>query len=302
MELRDLEYFSVVAENSHLGRSAESLGLSQSALSKSLRRLERAMAAKLVKRTPKGVELTAEGAALHARVKRLRLYFDDVRREVSDVRQGFAGRLQITTGAGFAWHMLPVACEKLVREAPDVTANVKIAGANEAISALRNGQAELVLAAMDSLADQDLVQEHLYDEQYTVVASVNHRLARRQRVLLADVAAERWAVQEPTWALRHHWQRVFTSRGLPLPSIAIEANSGILRLSLIANSQLLAYTWDSAAKKAMSYLPLTRLHVKELEAVVPVGIIYRKDSYVSPLAKRFIQILKGVALEMVEER
>ena len=64
MELRDIEYFTVVAEHGNLGRAAEALGLSQPALSKSLRRLEHEIGAKLVKRTPKGVELSAEGMAL----------------------------------------------------------------------------------------------------------------------------------------------------------------------------------------------------------------------------------------------
>ena len=61
MELRDVEYFAVVAENGHLGRAAEALGISQPALSKSLGRLEAVIGAKLVRRTSKGVELTAEG-------------------------------------------------------------------------------------------------------------------------------------------------------------------------------------------------------------------------------------------------
>ena len=54
MELRDIEYFAVIAEHGHLGRAADALGLSQPALSKSLRRLEQALQVKLVKRTPKG--------------------------------------------------------------------------------------------------------------------------------------------------------------------------------------------------------------------------------------------------------
>jgi len=53
MELREIEYFAVIAEHGHLGRAAEVLGLSQPALSKSLRRLEQALQAKLVKRTSK---------------------------------------------------------------------------------------------------------------------------------------------------------------------------------------------------------------------------------------------------------
>jgi DNA-binding transcriptional LysR family regulator len=55
MDLRDIEYFAVVAQHGHLGRAAEALGLGQPALSMSLRRLEKSAQAKLVKRTPKGV-------------------------------------------------------------------------------------------------------------------------------------------------------------------------------------------------------------------------------------------------------
>ena len=58
MELRDIEYFAVIAEHGHLGRASEALGLSQPALSKSLRRLEEAVEARLFNRTPKGMELT----------------------------------------------------------------------------------------------------------------------------------------------------------------------------------------------------------------------------------------------------
>jgi DNA-binding transcriptional LysR family regulator len=53
--LRDIEYFSVVAEHGHLGRAADALGLTQPTLSMSLRRLEQAMQARLVRRTSKGM-------------------------------------------------------------------------------------------------------------------------------------------------------------------------------------------------------------------------------------------------------
>ena len=88
MELRDIEYFAVIAEHGHLGRAADALGLSQPALSKSLRRLEHALHVKLVKRTPKGVELTAEGSVLLLRVRELRLSLQGVAREIADMSSG----------------------------------------------------------------------------------------------------------------------------------------------------------------------------------------------------------------------
>ncbi len=72
MELRDIEYFAVMAEHGNVRRASEALGLSPPALIKSLRRLEQSLQARIFKRTPKGIELTAVGSALHAQVKRIR--------------------------------------------------------------------------------------------------------------------------------------------------------------------------------------------------------------------------------------
>ena len=69
LNLRDLEYFVAVAEHGNLGRAAEALGLSQPALSKTLRRMETSMQTKLVRKTPKGIELTAVGAAVLSHVQ-----------------------------------------------------------------------------------------------------------------------------------------------------------------------------------------------------------------------------------------
>src|SRR5215510_10148190 len=99
MELRDIEYFAVVAEKGSIGRAAEALDMSQPALSKSLRRLEAAMHAKIVRRTPKGVEPTAVGTVLLTQARRLRLTLDDITREAADVTQGRGGHLRIAANA-----------------------------------------------------------------------------------------------------------------------------------------------------------------------------------------------------------
>ena len=127
MELRDIEYFAVLAEHGHLGRAAEALGLSISALSKSLGRLEKAMQAKLFRRTPKGVELTMEGAALLPRVQGLRLSLADVVREIGDLSKGRSGRLHIGAHPGVFPDLLGIACGALLKDAPKVALVVTIA-------------------------------------------------------------------------------------------------------------------------------------------------------------------------------
>ena len=145
MELRDIEYFAVIAEHGHLGRAADALGLSQPALSKSLRRLEQALQVKLVKRTPKGVELTAEGSVLLLRVRELRLSLQGVAREIADVSQGRVGHLRIGVSAAISERLLSAAFAALLKDAPRTKLIVSVSDNDLMVPALCNGELDLII-------------------------------------------------------------------------------------------------------------------------------------------------------------
>ena len=300
INLRDIQYFAVVAEHKHLGRAAEAIGLSQPALSMCLRRLERGMDAKLVKRTPKGVELTASGEAVFAHARRLKLSVDDISREVTEISKGRAGHLRVGSGPGFMFDLLPAACNKLIRLAPGVTLKVIVLGRGDSLVELRAGKLDLVIAAIRRADDIDLVQEHLYDDEAVVYASVSHRLAKRKQVSLADLAQERWALttdDTPTW---NRVQQAFESNGLPSPRVTVETSSIAMRLPLIASSDLLGYSSRPVVRRAAPQLGLAEIKVKELAYTRKVGVIYRKDGYLAPVARRLVEMLKATAKEMAE--
>lgn len=64
METRELRYFVAVAEESHVGRAAERLGMAQPPLSRAIAALERRLGARLFTRTPQGMVLTGPGETL----------------------------------------------------------------------------------------------------------------------------------------------------------------------------------------------------------------------------------------------
>lgn len=298
MELRDIEYFAVVAEHGHLGRAAESLGLSQPALSKSLRRLEQSLQAKLVKRTPKGVELTAEGSALLLHVRELRLSLQDIAREIADLSQGRVGYLRIGTGPIPAEHLLPATLIATLKDAPKVTLKISVSDNDLMIPALRNGDLDLIVNYLPASLPEGIVQEHLYDDEFVVFASADHRLTRLKRVTLADLTQERWALSEPNLLYRQWLNRKFQDNGMPPPRVAVESRSVRLRLQTLASSDLLDFTSRHVFHEAAQEFGLKELPVKELTWRRPVGVIYRKDAYLSPAAKRFIEILKATATEI----
>src|SRR5689334_18258075 len=174
MELRDIEYFAVIAEQGNLGRAAEALGLSTPALSKSLRRLESAVDAKLVKRTAKGIDLTPEGRALLPHVQRLRLSLADVTREIADVRRGNAGHLRIGCTAGLQEELVGSACSLFFKDAPHATLSISVLDTGTLASTLREGKVDLAIGIN---TETGLVHQHLFDDEFVVYASPQHRLA-----------------------------------------------------------------------------------------------------------------------------
>jgi DNA-binding transcriptional LysR family regulator len=294
MELRDIEYFAVVAEHGNLRRASEALGLSPPALSKSLRRLEQSMQAKLVERTPKGVALTPVGTALLAQVHRLRVTLRDIKREAEDLSQGRAGHLRIGVGMTTA-EDLPESYTALLKEAPRLRGQIIVADNDVLVPALRNGELDLIFNVIPESPYEGCVQEHLFDDEFVVCASADHRLAKRKRVTMADLAPEEWALSAPGVFNVQRVYRAFQDNGLPPPRVAIEVRPIRLRLQLCAATNLLSYNARRMLPLVAPRFRLTELPVEQLRWRRPLGVIYRKEAYLSPAARRLIQLLKAAA-------
>jgi DNA-binding transcriptional LysR family regulator len=302
MELRDIEYFAVVAEHGSIGRAAEALNMSQPALSKSLRRLEQSIRAKVVQRTTKGVELTAVGSALLTQVRRLRMTMNDISRETADLSAGHAGNLRIGTPAAFALHLVPAACEALLKEAPRVSLKILVRERPPLIAGLLNGTLDLVVTTIQTTSVEDLVEVHLYDEEYVVYASAKHKLAKHKQLTLADLVNERWAmsdVNNPSW---QQLSRVHATAGLPPPKSSLEVSHLPMRQQLVATSQLLAFGAADVARHASRHFPIVVLPVKNLGDKRNVGVVHRKEAYLPPVALRYIELLKKVTRDTVRHK
>jgi len=298
MDLRDIEYFTVVAQHGHLGRAAEALGLGQPALSMSLRRLEKSAQAKLVKRTPKGVELTAVGAALLSHISKLRLARDDLAREVADLAHGRAGHVRIGASPSNVELFVPEACSTLLMEAPRITLNVAIMDNDALLPALRKGELDIAVTHTKQFAQPDVTQELFRKDEFVAYCAASHRLARRKSVTLDDLAQERWAAAisatgayGPLQLLR----QAFEARGLPTPRLTLVSDLVMFRLRAVARSDLVGVAVKGNVDAVAAQLRLKVLPIKGVDWVRPVAVAYRTDAYLSPAARRFIEILKAAA-------
>lgn len=290
LDLRDLRYFSAVAQLGHLRKAAERVHRSQPALSKCIRRLEKVLGAPLFDRQGRGIRLTPAGEILLARTMRLQEASDELVREVRDFAHGVAGHVRIGSTPLAADYLLPEACRMLLEKAADVTLEIVIEANAVLQEMMRAGVLDVVVGQVSEHAD-DLASDTIFEDVVVVVARRSHAVFQEKPRHMADLLPHRWILPAPSLASRHWIDNAFQSRGLPKPAIQIESNSIQLLPQLIARTDLLSFVSRRAIGRSRGGL-LREVSLADTTMRRYYGIAYRTEGYLSPAARRFVDLLK----------
>lgn len=99
-----------------------------------------------------------------------------------------------------------------------------------------------------------------------------------------------------------HLSQAFADSGLPPPTNAIETAFLPARYYLVGASDLLGFGPARLVRYTPERYRVAELRVKDLTYTRRVGVMYRKDAYLSPAAWRFSEILKTTAKEIAAEK
>ena len=190
MQLKQLEAFGVLADELHFGRAADRLGVSQSALSQQLQKLESELGVQLVIRTSREITLTEAGSLLLPAARQTLASADHAVSLIEDFKAGRTGRIVVASlGAGFNGP-LPEIIRRFHAAMPGSI--VELVHSRDSAS-----QERAVLAgAFDAAVVRRVVNERaiesvrLLDETFVVYVPDDHRLADRDVVSLAELASE----------------------------------------------------------------------------------------------------------------
>lgn len=142
MELRDLKAFVTLGEVLHFGQAAVRQHVTQSALSKQIRRLEEELGGELFERNASSTRLTVLGRALYEDARALVAASEQLGRTARDVLAGNSGTLRI--GFGVATKILvPAAIARFRTERPQVTIELNDLSTHHQLLALSEGKLDL---------------------------------------------------------------------------------------------------------------------------------------------------------------
>ena len=179
MELRHLRYFIAVAEEGHITRAAERLGMQQPPLSQQIKAIERELDVQLFRRKPRGVELTDAGQALfddaRAILTQLTHAFETTRRTA----RGEQGRITVGIASTAHFHPLVPRVIRMFRETfPRVSLTLEEGATGDLMERVRSEHVDVAFIRKPFANSAGLVINSLLEEAMLVALPSDHALAR----------------------------------------------------------------------------------------------------------------------------
>jgi DNA-binding transcriptional LysR family regulator len=289
MDFRDLNYFEVIATEGSLGRAAERLHRTQPALTKCIDRLEEALGSRLFEKDGRGMRLTAAGHVLLKRTRQMAIMVEETSREMREHADGLQGTVRIGCLPTLAEHLMPAVFGQLLAEAPGITVKLVVAMNDNLLAGLHDGELDLVVGPMRE-NDPDLVCEQIAEDTVVVMASENHPVFDAP-CTLAGLLDYKWMLPATTVASRQWLDQTFERHGLPRPQVQIESTVLNSILPVLEKTQLLGFVtrFNLVAGRAR----VREVVLAETQMQRRLGLTYRKNGYLSPVATRVADILRA---------
>lgn len=291
--LRHLKYFIATAELGQVSRAAVELSVSQSAVTSAIRELEATLGTPLFVRSSLGMTLTEAGRRFLSSGYEIMAKVEESLRaeEPLDLK----GKLELAASYTVIGYFLPVHLDRLQRVMPGVTLHLREMTRTSLEEALLARQIDIGVALTSNIGSPDIASETLISSPRRLWLSSRHRLLEREKLSLADVAAEPYVmltVDEAAHTAMRYWSKTPYRPDVILRTSSIEAVR-----SMVANGLGVSILSD------MVYRPWSlegrRLETVELAEAIPpmdVGLVWRRDDDFTPQMSAFRDYFRGIFL------
>jgi LysR family transcriptional regulator, hydrogen peroxide-inducible genes activator len=201
LKLKDLRYLVALADSRHFGRAAERCFVSQPTLSAQLKKLEQYLGVQLVERQPNNVSLTGAGEQIVARARQILEASDELVTLARAQRDPLAGRLRLALLPTIGPYLLPRVSPAIRRALPRLELRLYEYQTAPMLEKLRAGELDLGILALP-VDLEGLDARELFAEPFTVALPARHRLAKRERLQVADLEGETLLLLEDGHCLR----------------------------------------------------------------------------------------------------
>jgi DNA-binding transcriptional LysR family regulator len=301
LELRHLRYFTAIVQYESIGRAAESLELTQPALSRQVRDLEQEVGVTLLTRTTRGVVPTLAGESLNSDALAILRAAGRMPSEAQRVLRGTAGDCVVgLVPSPLIWETLTSAVAEIATRLPAINVRLEEIPTPRQAGALREARLDIGLGhrhptTMD--LDPNIIRELLLpDAMATALVSEKHPLASQRAIILADLKVIPLLFMERAFspALYDFVMSTFARAGYT-PHVDGEYN-GLSTVWALA-AQGMGWAIGTESQRAFAPAGLVAIPIRDFHVPWGVEVSYRGDERRAPVLE-VIQSLRHAAREL----
>ncbi|HFW0834112.1 TPA: LysR substrate-binding domain-containing protein, partial [Salmonella enterica subsp. enterica serovar Virchow] len=292
IRLRHLHTFVAVAQQGTLGRAAETLNLSQPALSKTLNELEQLTGTRLFERGRLGAQLTVPGEQFLTHAVKVLDALNTAGQALNRKEDASADVVRIGALPTAALGILPAAIGRFHQQQKSTSLQVATMNNTMLLAGLKSGEIDLGIGRM---SDPELMgglnYELLFLESLKLVVRPGHPLLQ-ETITLSRVMEWPVVVSPKGTVPRQNAEALLQSQGCKMPAGCIETLSASLSRQLTVDYDYVWFVPSGAVKEDLRQATLVSLPVPTQSAGEPIGILTRVDIPLSTGAQMLIAAIR----------
>ncbi|EDX3399857.1 LysR family transcriptional regulator [Salmonella enterica] len=292
IRLRHLHTFVAVAQQGTLGRAAETLNLSQPALSKTLNELEQLTGTRLFERGRLGAQLTVPGEQFLTHAVKVLDALNTAGLALNRKEDASADVVRVGALPTAALGILPAAIGRFHQQQKSTSLQVATMNNTMLLAGLKSGEIDLGIGRM---SDPELMgglnYELLFLESLKLVVRPGHPLLQ-ETITLSRVMEWPVVVSPKGTVPRQNAEALLQSQGCKMPAGCIETLSASLSRQLTVDYDYVWFVPSGAVKEDLRQATLVSLPVPTQSAGEPIGILTRVDIPLSTGAQMLIAAIR----------
>ncbi|EAZ0548170.1 LysR family transcriptional regulator [Salmonella enterica] len=292
IRLRHLHTFVAVAQQGTLGRAAETLNVSQPALSKTLNELEQLTGTRLFERGRLGAQLTVPGEQFLTHAVKVLDALNTAGQALNRKEDASADVVRVGALPTAALGILPAAIGRFHQQQKSTSLQVATMNNTMLLAGLKSGEIDLGIGRM---SDPELMgglnYELLFLESLKLVVRPGHPLLQ-ETITLSRVMEWPVVVSPKGTVPRQNAEALLQSQGCKMPAGCIETLSASLSRQLTVDYDYVWFVPSGAVKEDLRQATLVSLPVPTQSAGEPIGILTRVDIPLSTGAQMLIAAIR----------
>lgn len=302
IDIVKLKTFITVADLGSFSKSSDVLYVTQPAITQQIKSLEKTIGCKLLRRQGGKIVLTEEGERLYRKAKLLLESYDNLVKEMSQLKKDIKDTLYIGSSPTFGEYKLPKLIVDFQKLYPGITVKFYVDTSKKIEDSVLNGL--INVGVVDKEVDSKINSVELFIDELVLCVGKDHELAKKDIIEPEDLYTIDLVMREAYSCTRKTVKETLEAMGInfELLNIKIETNSIRSIMNIVKSGCGASFFPRNSIQKDIEEGELVPVKIRNFRAYKVFNVIYYTDFTKSALVDKFIKFLlanKGALGEAV---